>query len=166
MADAKQLTNAILLAAVTLARDFGKRVVVIDGSLGESDLTELFECEDEVGFWNLFDGSSELVDALLETEIDRLSLIPRGELSAMLPTNLADSWQQTIESLQSAYDFVLIDSGVACDVSMRKLASLSVGTYLFVPLGGTDSSGTVDMIDELRQAGGRMMGCVVLKSES
>src|SRR5205823_3746921 len=96
--------------AVCIAQS-GKRTLLIDADLRKPRLHEIFNIPSDVGLTSIIRGDAEYADAIQETSIANLSVLPGGPLSAE-PAELLTSprFAEMLRVFREQYDYVLLDS--------------------------------------------------------
>jgi len=108
MADGKTTIASNLAIAIAQS---GKRVVLVDADLRRPRLHALFGIRPEVGLTSVIVGEAELSAAVVDSGIDRLSLLPCGPR----PENPAElltqpRFEQVLADLRAQFDFVILDT--------------------------------------------------------
>lgn len=65
--------------AMSLAAEVDKRVLLVDGDVAKGDLSSILGVKDRLGFADVIQNPPAVRDALLATNVDRLTLLPAGE---------------------------------------------------------------------------------------
>jgi capsular exopolysaccharide synthesis family protein len=134
--DGKTVTVANL--ALTMAQEFQRRVVLIDGDLRNGRLHEAFGIEREPGLSDVLTGAAPLEDALASLSEYRLMVIPAGRPHDR-PAELLGSepMRRLVEGLARRFDRVLLDSRAAHFADAGVLEPLADGVLLVVRSGRT-----------------------------
>lgn len=159
--------------AVNLASAFvaeNKRALLIDANFRHSSLRALFpSAGGEQGEQFDFGLSSVLMnqcsskEAVRSTGIEGLDIIGSGPLPGN-PAELLDSgrMQDLINEQRKAYDYVIIDGPPVLLVSDSKsLTKFVDGTLLVFNAAATRRGAAQRTIDEIKQVGGTVAGCVL-----
>jgi capsular exopolysaccharide synthesis family protein len=96
--------------AIAIAQS-GKRVVLLDGDMRRPRVHELFGVTAEVGLGSVIAGTAQLSAALLDSGIDRLSLLtcgPRPDNPSELLTQ--PRFEEVLRELRGQFDFVIVDT--------------------------------------------------------
>lgn len=116
-------TTFLLSAARALAAR-GARVVVADADWDTPHLAERLGVSPEVGWQDVLTGGLPLEEALIESLIDGVTLLPaRPNRSRTRAINFATA-ERNLEQLRTAYDFVLLDAGRLDDSTEGKIGSM------------------------------------------
>jgi capsular exopolysaccharide synthesis family protein len=108
MADGKTTVASNLAIAIAQS---GKRVVLVDGDMRRPRLHALFGVSPEVGLSSVIVGETPVAQAVVDSGIDRLSLLtcgPRPENPAELLTQ--PRFEQVLAELREQFDFVIVDT--------------------------------------------------------
>ncbi|NUQ62832.1 MAG: polysaccharide biosynthesis tyrosine autokinase [Pirellulales bacterium] len=106
--DGKSTVSANL--AVSMAQ-LGRRVVLVDADFRRPSLHKVFGVSSETGILSVLAGLTDLSDAIQETSVPNLSLLPcesAPQGSAELLSQ--NSFQKLLDDLRGQFDFVLIDT--------------------------------------------------------
>ena len=155
-------TTTLCNLAVALAQA-GKRVILIDADLRRPKLHGFFGTTNEIGLSSLLQGECETEEALKQTDVDNLLLLPSGPLPLNPSELLASQRMRTLhERLKPHTDFVLIDTPSAIAFSDSAILASFVDSVLVVvraqevPRGG--ERGVAEM---LARARARVVGVVL-----
>jgi capsular exopolysaccharide synthesis family protein len=96
--------------AGSLARS-GRRTLLVDGDLRRPAVHELFEVPMQPGFSEVLLAEVEVADAVQETMVENLFVIPAGQWDREVMQALArDGLEGVFEKLQEEFDFIILDS--------------------------------------------------------
>jgi capsular exopolysaccharide synthesis family protein len=159
--EGKTVTAANL--AIVLAQA-GKRVVLLDADLRAPRLHELFGGSNAKGLSSLLlDEQAVARDALVQTNVERLVLLPSGPLPPDPSKLLASAGMRLrLTQLCELADTVIVDSSPVLAVSdSALLASVVDGVLLVADAQRTRGQDAADTVAILRQAGAWVIGVVV-----
>lgn len=128
--------------AVTWA-DQGKRVLIVDADMRRPTVHRTFSVSNAVGLSNLLAETGSLENAIHETIINNLSVMPSGPIPPN-PSELLGSGKMAalLDQLTDHYDLVIIDAPPVNTVTdAQVLAARADGTILVVPQGIADKAG-------------------------
>jgi capsular exopolysaccharide synthesis family protein len=148
--------------AVSMAQQ-KEKVLLIDANLREPSLHFIFKAQCELGLSEVLTGKSSFEDAVYQTEIGRLDVLPAGTVPHN-PTELlgSDLMDELLDDRMPQYDVILIDSSGVLEVSDTKvLAGKCDGVIMVVSEGKTDLSKVMEAKKEVEFAKAKIMGIVV-----
>ena len=131
-------TSAVNLA-ITMAQ-MGSRVVLVDADLRRPVVHSIFNMDRRIGLTNILVGRASLDEAIIQTEINNLSIITCGTLppnpSELLGSSKMDN---LLNELKNRFDIILFDSPPVIAVTdAAVLGSKLDGVILVVKSGQTD----------------------------
>ena len=145
----------------------GKSTVIVDCDLRRPQLTSNFGINDKRGLTDILDGHCELVDAIHDTPISTLKIIPSGPI----PANPAEAltlpdMSQLLDLLREKFDYVIIDSPpllLVTDPSI--LASYVDGVILAIKVRRKSKPNAKEATRILRAVGANLIGVIVNNSD-
>lgn len=158
--DGKTTTAANL--AVALAQG-GARVVVVGTDLRLPRIHRLFGRSDHVGVTDVLVGTVAVADALVDTDIDGLTLLPAGRIPPN-PAELLDTaaFAAVVDGLRDDFDYVVFDAAPLLAVSdALALARHADVTLLVVADGKVPAASLSRAVAMLDGVGGRADGLVL-----
>lgn len=105
----------------------GYKVAVLDADIGLSNLQVLFDTRPDKTFYDYFNGSSEIVEILIKTSYENITLIAGKsghEYTGMNNSMVFASMVEDIRSL-NRFDFLLIDTGAGINEYVQEFLELS-----------------------------------------
>jgi capsular exopolysaccharide synthesis family protein len=134
--DGKTVTVANL--GLTMAQEFQRQVLLIDGDLRNARLHECLGIPREPGLTDVLTGEVALEDALVSLSEYRVIALPAGKPHGR-PTELlsAEPMRRLIDGLARRFDRVLIDSAAAHFADAGVLEPIADGVLLVVRSGRT-----------------------------
>jgi polysaccharide biosynthesis transport protein len=150
--------------AVAMALD-GRRVIVVDADLRRPTLHEKFDMEQRPGLTNVLVGHTSLDDAIKQTDVQGLFLLPAGPLPPN-PAELLNSqaMRQLVEGLKERADVVIFDSPpFLATADAQVLAAMADGVLYVVQFGEAKKSAVRHAVDLLNQAHAKVLGVVFNK---
>jgi polysaccharide biosynthesis transport protein len=166
VAEAGKSTCAANLAAA-LARG-GDKVVLVSADLRRPRVHKFFGLTNSRGLVNALDPSFPLENALQQNEIPNLRILAAGGLPPN-PTEILASTRfgQVLSTLKGLADFVVIDAPPVLGLGdSSALASRVDGILFVVRTGGVTKRELSHAADQLRKAGGQIIGCLLNAVES
>ncbi|MEE2642447.1 MAG: polysaccharide biosynthesis tyrosine autokinase [Planctomycetota bacterium] len=148
--------------AISLAQS-GKRVLMVDADLRRPTVNYLFGTDSEIGFAAVLNGDAEIDDAIVDSEVAGLSIMPAGSRPSNPAELLTSSHLYDLfEVLREKFDFVIMDSPPMLAVTdPAALAARADGVIVTlrikknVKLSATRSKEVLDSVDA------KIMGIVV-----
>lgn len=149
--------------AVTMAQA-GKRVILTDTDLRRPSIHRFFGVPNQFGLTSLLlDGDLSVEDALIESTVSGLRLLPSGPLPPN-PAELLGSepMKRLVDQLKELADVIIFDSPPALAVADATiLGSLCSGVVLVVDAGRTRSDMVQRGKETLEQVGLKVLGVVL-----
>ena len=156
-------TTVLLNAAITLARQAERRVVVVDANLRRPAVACRLGLADRPGLREVLAGRVRLEDALRPSGLTNLSLLSAGDAEAASPVRLAgEAMRGLLRQLRERFEMVLVDGprwdgrpevvalGCACDA-----------VCLCLPEAEQHSQETADLLQIIAEQGATLCGCVL-----
>lgn len=148
--------------AVTYAQE-GKKVLLIDADLRNPSLHRIFSQLNHQGLSTLLTGQSSVEEAIQETSISQLSLLPSGPLSAN-PSELINSLalRELLEQMKEQYDVILMDTPAVLTVTDSVIVSaLCDGVIMVVAAGKVKKEKLKKAQEQLEHVNARILGIVI-----
>jgi polysaccharide biosynthesis transport protein len=158
--EGKSATAANL--AVVMAQA-GRRVVLVSADLRRPRLHRFLGIPNRPGLSLVLSGSASIVNAVQETEVPSLRVIPSGPVPPN-PAELlsSDRMDEVLETLRALADLVVIDTPPVLAVADASILAPRVDGTLFVVDAETASrSATQQSRDQMANAGARVLGAVL-----
>ncbi len=146
----------------------GKRVLLVDSDLRLSVLRAHYDIElgdQGMGLAHLLSGQCSMEDAIYETNIPNLWLLPDGS-SIKTPLTLLTSaeFDQLMATLGEAFDLVVVDTPpLGAVVDAAEIARRCDGAMLVLEYNHTHNKALKEAVDLLRQTGTPILGCILNK---
>ena len=124
--------------AVAMAMD-GKKVLLIDCDLRRPSAHRKLSVSRDIGFTNVVTNTCKLEDAIVQTTIENLYLLPAGPIPPN-PTEILNSQRshQIFEQIRDMYDAIIVDCPPCVGLSdVQVLSSLVDGLILLVAMDQT-----------------------------
>ena len=141
----------------------GARVILIDADMRRPRMHKIFKCANANGLSSVLEGHCSLEDAVSETNIKNLFLLPSGPVRPN-PGELILSprFKEVLKSLKKDFDLVILDSPPLSNVSDgRILASVSDTAILVVKAFSTSRYIAYRAVQHLAEAQVRIAGVVL-----
>lgn len=149
--------------ALTVARFKGKKSLIVDADLRQPKLHHIFNVPREPGLLECLHGKIDPLEAVKETPIGNLKVIPAGARIES-PAHLfeGDILSEIFKKIRFYYDVVIVDSAPVIPVSDPMLIASEVdGVILVVLAGKTPRKVTARARDILLDANANLLGVVV-----
>ena len=140
----------------------GKRVVIVDCDLRKGIIHRQLKITRSPGLSELIAGTTEISEALHQTYIENLSVIPSGKL----PPNPAElllnkNFTLHLKAVSSSFDFVLLDAPPVLAVTDAAILGRQAGTTLVLARAGRHSMHELEQtVKRLQQAGVEVRGMI------
>ena len=161
MAGEGKTTVASHLAS-SLARA-GRKALLIDADLRNPALHQLFEVPMQPGFSEVLLGEVELEDAVQDTTLPGLVVMPAGQWDREVLQALARGGIEGIfEKLREAFDFIIIDSHPVLAATDSLLVAQQADSVILAVLSGVSQGPRVyAAAQRLNEVGARVLGAVL-----
>ncbi len=128
------------LLAISLAQDHAEDVLLLEADLLRPSVAADFGMMPAPGLCELLDGSVSVEDALRQTKIGNLKVLPAGEPPANASRLLrSQGLRDLLDQLCGAFAFVVVDLPAVLDSSDAAVVARQVGgTVLVVRVGETE----------------------------
>lgn len=147
----------------TVMAQSGQRVLLVDTDMRRPRLSNAFGVKPRIGLSSVLLGDSTLEEAVLETPVKNLYLLPSGPIPPN-PTELmmTDRFRSVLDELSSRYDRVIFDSPPIAPVTDAiVLSSLVDGVMLVVKSGVTRKDLLTRSVEQLRAVKAQIFGVVL-----
>ncbi|MGT2829542.1 tyrosine-protein kinase [Streptococcus hillyeri] len=147
----------------------GFKTLLIDADTRNSVLSGTFKATGKVnGLTSYLSGNSYLSEAICETNVPNLSVVPSGK-TAPNPTTLLQNTNFTsmIDSLKEYYDYIIIDTppiGLVIDAAI--IAQKCDGTIIVIEAGAIKRKFIKKAKEQMEQSGATFLGIVLNKVDS
>ena len=153
--------------AVNMAKR-GKRVLLIDADLRLSVLNAHYEIEllgTGYGLAHFLSGQCQMEDAIYETSIPNVFLIPIGtDVQAPLSLIATPDFDHLIRTVGDNFDYVIIDAPpVGLVIDAAEIAKSCDGSILVLEYNKTHRRALAEAKDQLERTGTPILGCVLNK---
>jgi len=147
--------------AVSMAQQ-KKRVLLIDANLRDSNIHKIFKIENNAGLTNVLTKQVSLEEAVIQSGIGNLDILPSGSVSFNPVEILAnETVKDLLKILVNTYDIVLVDSPSILEFTeSRVLANHCDGVVLVVNRGRTETDNLIEARRVLDLAHGNLVGAI------
>jgi Mrp family chromosome partitioning ATPase len=155
-------TTALLNLAVTAAKLGRRRVLVIDAHLARPAAARLLGVAEAPGLRDALAGALAADEAVRETALPGLFVLPAGGAAEAGPRLLAETPAGLVRRLRQRFDLVLID-GPAWDgrPDGAALAAACDAVFLVAPEADADTPALDALCRSVTDRGARLGGCVL-----
>ncbi|MCM2373842.1 polysaccharide biosynthesis tyrosine autokinase [Aporhodopirellula aestuarii] len=145
----------------------GKKTLLIDCDLRRPQITDNFDAAEQLGLIDVLNGHCEHIDAIHQTPLATLRLMPSGPI----PANPAEALTLTemgelLELLRDEFDYIIVDTPpllVVTDPSI--MASLVDAVVMTLKIRRKSKPNLKEAAGILRTVGARVVGVVVNNSD-
>jgi capsular exopolysaccharide synthesis family protein len=149
--------------ALTVARFKGKKSLIVDADLRKPRLHHIFNVRREPGLLECLEGRIDPLEAVKDTPVDNLKVIPAGAWIAS-PGHLFEGniLSEIFKKIRFYYDIVIVDSAPVIPTSDPMLISSEVDGVILVLLAGKTPRKVAGRArDILLDANANLLGVVV-----
>lgn len=155
-------TLTLINLAVTMAQS-GSKVIILDCDMRKPRLHALFGVSREIGMSNILVGGSSVKDAIKNTEIPNLDIIPCGPIPPN-PSEILGSkrMESVLELLGKNYTRILLDSPPVTAVTDAVVLAKAVdGVLVVVRAGETPREIVQNGVENLRGVNANILGAIL-----
>lgn len=152
--------------ALFVAQRAGRRTLLVDGNFDRPALSGLFPSGRSPGLRGLLSGATTDVEAVLQTGVPGVSLLPSGTGGSAGPMPLVerDAVSAVLARLRGSFDLVVIDGPPVSSTSdALVLGAASDLCVLLIESERTRREAARAAVDRLTQAGARISGAFLNK---
>ncbi|MDY4987174.1 MAG: CpsD/CapB family tyrosine-protein kinase [Eggerthellaceae bacterium] len=153
-------TTTVQLAEAIASSD--KTVLLVECDMRKHDLSSVLHAHCPVGLYAVMTEEEDLDEAVVETDTPNMFFLDI-EPSTPNPTDIisSDSFKNLTKKLAENYDYVLYNTPpVGTFVDAAVLSTLMDGTLFVVRMNSTKRDEVVNAFEQLRKAGGNVIGSV------
>ncbi len=140
-----------------------KKILIVDADFRAPMQHRLFGLKDRVGFASVLSGTDSMEQAIQQTEIDGLDVLPCGPTPSN-PSEMLNSpaFVEHLNELADKYDMVLLDSPPVTAVADARILAASADVSLMViRLDSSTRKQAEAARDGLRSVGARLIGVAI-----
>ena len=147
--------------AITFAQA-GHRTLLIDCDMREPVQHMIFETDGAIGVTSVVAGEDKLADAIQQTRVAGLYLLPCGPVPANPSELLAGKrFGDVMRALLGSYDRIVLDSApLTMANDARILAASADATLLVLRMNQSTHRAVVPALDELERVGANVLGAI------
>jgi capsular exopolysaccharide synthesis family protein len=146
-------TTTVIHLARVAARDFGKKVLLLEGDLKNPQFSRYWTNPDGVGLYQVLTQQVEFDKAILDTGQERLDAMPVGRVDknrSVSGSILFRGLRNVIQEATSRYDYVFVDSPPILPlVDMRIIANAVDGVIMVVCAEGSPRSVIIKSVESI-----------------
>ncbi len=157
--EGKTVVAASLAASMALT---GRRVLLVDADLHRAQVHKVFGTRESPGLANILSGAAKPSDALVESSIRGLFLMPAGDHSG--PSDLIDTEavRRLVDGLSQVFDIVVLDCPPTMALADASIVANVADSVLFVVGSGrTNAESARAAIDRLVSVQAQIVGVVL-----
>jgi capsular exopolysaccharide synthesis family protein len=154
-------TEIAIGLALMLSAGMGRRTALVDCNVSHPDLHRRFGTQ-RIGFNEALEGGLPIGQALVNTTVPNLYVLPAGERPAHLTVHGAEGLKSLISSLRERFDYVIIDSApIGVNPESTVLCDRADAVILVVRHGSTRREIVRRTKEIIERAGGRLLGVIL-----
>lgn len=124
--------SSVVISLAYYLTSIGKKTLVIDADTLDPTIAGITQIKNDVGLYELLAGTCGLKDVLVKDRYG-ISILPSGEQNPYVSDLLLSGrLQPHLAVLEKAYDYILIDSAAALDISDTEILSALVDQVVLV----------------------------------
>ena len=156
-------TTVVLNLAISLARQGGLRIVVVDGHRARPALADRLGLRGRPGLAEVLGGTESLASALQETGLPHLTALTAGEGDSTHRLRALDeTCRPVLRQLRDRFDVVLIDGPArAASGETLGLEAACDAVYVVIPAGAAETEETAEGLRAMILQGIPVLGCIV-----
>jgi capsular exopolysaccharide synthesis family protein len=156
-------TEVAMGLGLTLAGAMGRRTAIVDCNVRNPDIHRRFGVED-IGMDEHLKGQLGIDQALLNTLVPNLHVLPLGAGLTSLATVRKDRFSELIGELRERFEYVLLDSSpVGVNPETTVLCDVVDAVVMVVRHGSTRREVVRRSKETIERAGGKILGIVLNK---
>lgn len=137
------------------------QILLIDADVAKKGLSSQWEFGDQPGLSSYLAGHDDWQALVRPTATSGLHFLPCGHDSYSPDDDTAGRFAALIRELQLDYRYVIVNSADMESPLRAAVSRVCDATYLLVRLGVTTAADSARAATELRDAGARLIGCIV-----
>ena len=155
-------TSLATQLSISISKAVGKPTLLVDGDMRAPDIHRLFEIESKPGLAEVLAGKCELEDAVVESQIENLDVLPAGMLSANPAFLLSNgSASKFFKKVREEYEYIILDTPPILSANESMLLADAADGTLFCVMRDTSRYAHVKTAwQRISSAGGQPVGVV------
>lgn len=148
--------------AMSIAKATGKPILLVDGDMRAPDVHHLFDLDSQPGLAEVLAGKSELQEAVVESGVENLWVLPAGLLAADPAYLLSNgSASRFFQQVRKQYEYVILDSPPILSANESLLLADAADGSLFCVMRDHSRYEQVNKAwQRVNAAGGKVAGVV------
>ncbi len=155
------VADVLMRVALLLSQRDGRRVLLVDGDPAHRRLSAGLNVDSQAGFCDVLAQGDDWKTLVRPTATGRVGVLPAGSHVTQATPQCVEDVERLLSEWKQTWPVVLMGAAHAGSALTRSLAKACDAVFLLVRLGQTESAAASSALDELRGAGGRVLGCVV-----
>lgn len=149
--------------AVVMAQDFAKPVLLMDCNMRRPAVASLLGVNNDKGLADVLSGATQLKDALINTEIRNLTVLPAGQVSSNPNELLAsEKMKAVLTELRPQFEAIVLDTPAVIPFADPRILSKVVdGVIIVVRAGKTRREVVARAESVLKSVGANIIGYVL-----
>jgi len=139
------------------------QVLAVDCDVRQGALAKLFRLADSPGLTDILSGRARLTDAIVDTPIPNLKVLPAGACGAANPTELLNSRASTnlFDEIHESFHYVVVDTpSVQRSSDVAVIGALCGGVVMVVRMHRAASQVVKKSVRWLQSNNLHVMGCI------
>jgi capsular exopolysaccharide synthesis family protein len=154
-------TEVVIGLGLMLAATMGRQTAIVDCNTDHPDIHSRFGARD-VGLGELLNARLTLEEALVNTTVPNLYILPLGSGLSSLAAHSRDAFAGLMSALRSRFDYVLVDvAAIGMNPESTLLCDRVDAVILVVRHGSTRREVVRRTKEIVERAGGRILGVVL-----
>ncbi len=154
-------TTVMVNFAVSLTKEFGSRVLLVDANLARPGIARRLGCAEGPGLCEVVGQTIPLAWALQPTPIPNIHVLSTGSPTDATEEAMANDFPKLLTQLRQWFDWVVVDTGIWGDLpSAEATCHNADGVYLVSRSSDVELPGFGTLRGEVRSTGGIVRGFI------
>ena len=160
-ASAAGTTTVLVNLAVSLAAEFGSRMLLVDANLARPGIARRLGCAEAPRLAEVIGQSIPLAWALQPTPVANVHVLAAGTPGDHTEEAMANEFPKLLAQLRQWFDWVVVDAGVWGDLPSAEATFANTdAVYLVTRSGDIELPGFGSLRSDISQLGGRVRGYI------